>query len=349
MITESGMFLAPAWLLLVPGLPLLHTLLNKYRKRHAGTDSSDNIFTLNSELRVRHPLMHRLQNAPSSKKRAMKYEGVFQWLVISCLLVALAEPVMTGKRIPDSPAQRDITFIVDTSVSMLLKDYEVDGKRIDRMQFLKSYLDRFVQQLDGDRISIIVFGDQAYTYVPMTDDHQFTRRMIARIQTTMAGRFNALGEAIALGTRESARDPERPGILILFTDADRSTDLISPRAATELANEAGLPLYTITIGALSYQAEKEEKAGLIYHPADNELLEQLATMTGARNYLASDNKALAEAVADIDKREKFTREVEPRYFQVPLYQYPLSGGLLLIILYQLLQLGQITRKSAKNE
>jgi Ca-activated chloride channel family protein len=137
--------------------------------------------------------------------------------------------------------------------------------------------------------------------------------------------------------------------LILFTDADRSTDLISPRAATELASEAGLPLYTITIGALSYQAEKEEKAGLVYHPADNELLEQLATMTGARNYLASDNQALTQAVADIDNREKFTREVKPRYFQVPLYQYPLSGGLLLIVVYQLLQLGRITRKPAENE
>jgi Ca-activated chloride channel family protein len=345
MIFDSGIFLSPAWLLLIPGLPLLHAAHKKYRKQH-DKDSGDNLFTLNADLRVRHPLIRHLLRDPPVAKRGMRYEGILQWLIISCLLVALAEPVMTGKRIPDRPAQRDITFIVDASVSMLLKDYEVNGKRIDRMQFLKNYLDRFVQQLDGDRVSIIVFGDQAYTYVPMTDDHQLTRRMIARIQTTMAGRFNALGEAIALGIRESAKDPDRPGILILFTDADRSTDLISPRAATELASEAGLPLYTITIGALSYQAEKEEKAGLVYHPADNELLEQLATMTGARNYLASDNQALTQAVADIDNREKFTREVEPRYFQVPLYQYPLSGGLLLIVVYQLLQLGRIAWKSA---
>ena len=71
------------------------------------------------------------------------------------------------------------------------------------MSFLKSFLDRFAQQLEGDRISVIVFGDSAYTLLPLNEDLQLTRRMLSRIKTTMAGRFNALGEAIALGVKES--------------------------------------------------------------------------------------------------------------------------------------------------
>ena len=84
-------------------------------------------------------------------------------------------------------------------------------------------------------ISVIVFGDSAYTLLPLTDDQALTRRMLARIRTTMAGRFNALGEAITLAVKEADKNPQRRRILVLFTDADSSTDNLSPTAAAELA------------------------------------------------------------------------------------------------------------------
>jgi Ca-activated chloride channel family protein len=263
-----------------------------------------------------------------------KADNFVIWLVLTCLILALAEPVKMGSKIPDPPEQRDITFIVDASVSMLLRDYILDGQRIDRMSFLKSFLDRFVQQLEDDRISVVVFGDSAYTMLPLTDDLALTRRMLTRLKTTMAGRFNALGEAVTLAVKQSASAPQRRRVLVLFTDADESTDSISPYAAAELAREAGLPLYTIAIGASSYDAAEEELAGLIYHPANIDLLKDLAGITGAKNYQAGNEKALEAAITDINKREKYKKEVVPRYFTVPLYPIPLLAGLLVLSLYQ---------------
>ena len=63
--------------------------------------------------------------------------------VVASIAISLTEPVRIGERLPDPPQERDIVFIVDTSISMILRDYVLDGKRIDRMTLLKGVLDRF--------------------------------------------------------------------------------------------------------------------------------------------------------------------------------------------------------------
>ena len=333
-------FLLPGFLWLLPALALLALLWRKLALRNgeAGIKTISYI-SPTSDLQVRHPLLAKLSTWSSTRTKYKPLDTIVILLVMGCLVLALAEPVKTGSEIPDPPEQRDITFIVDASVSMLLRDYILDDQRIDRMSFLKSFLDRFVQQLEGDRLSVIVFGDSAYTMLPLNEDLSLTRRMLSRIKTTMAGRFNALGEAIALAVKESDSNPERRRILVLFTDADDSPDSISPVAAAELAREAGLPLYTVAIGASTYDAAEEELAGLIYHPANIDLLNRLAGLTGAKSYQAGDEKALDEAIADIDQREKYKKEVTPRYFQLPLYPIPLIAGLLILSLYQFVRLG----------
>ncbi|MCK5359831.1 MAG: VWA domain-containing protein [Gammaproteobacteria bacterium] len=345
MIEENINFLSAGFLWLLPAIVLLALIWKKLspEDRHTGPQAGG-LISPTSDLQVRHPLLEKLIRAPSSSIPRIslitnRLDTIVIMLVLICLVLALAEPVKTGSKIPDPPDQRDITFIVDASVSMLLRDYILDGQRIDRMSFLKSFLDRFVQQLDGDRISVVVFGDSAYTMLPLTDDQALTRRMLSRLKTTMAGRFNALGEAIALAVKESGNSPDRRRVLVLFTDADESTDSISPYAAAELALAAGLPLYTIAIGASTYDAAEEELAGLIYHPANIDLLKNLAEKTGAKSYQAGDEKALDAAIADINQREKYKKEVTPRYFTVPLYPVPLIAGLLLLSLYQFFRLG----------
>lgn len=339
-------FLEPGWLLLLPVLAMLALYWKRATKPdddinnslHSPASPAVSFISPSSDLQVRLPLLQYLSVGKKGFVKNYRLDMLIIWLVLSLLVIALAQPVKTGSRIPDSPDQRDITFIVDASVSMLLRDYILDGERIDRMSFLKSFLDRFVQQLQGDRISVIVFGESAYTFLPLTDDQSLTRRMLSRLKTTMAGRYNALGEAIALAVKQAEESPERRRLLILFTDTGDSTDSISPLAASRLAKEATIPMYTIAIGAASYDAAEEELAGLVYHPADIELLKKLAAITGAKSYQASDELALENAIRDIDLREKYKKEIIPRYFSVALYPLPLISALLILSLYQLFRL-----------
>lgn len=287
----------------------------------------------NTHHRILHPLISLLPKSQllhkTSPLRIMVYG-----LAMTCIIISLTEPVRIGERLPDPPQERDIVFIVDTSISMILRDYVVDGARIDRMTLLKGVLDRFVQQLPGERIGIIVFGDAAYTLVPLTRDRTLLRRMLSRIQATMVGRFTNVGEAIALAVKQTRQQQEthRHRVLVLLTDVDAATGSIHPDTAAELAVEAGLPLYTVAIGATTAAADEERKTGLIYAPVDLALLKAISERTGARSYQAGDAHALEQAINDISQHETNKREQAPRYYREPLYFWPLLAGLTLLML-----------------
>lgn len=327
--------LRPEWLWLLPALALVFLVWKRAGRydEHTGLSS----ITPWSSLRFMHPLIPLLPR-DAIPCRPMIAHSLLALIAIICLITALAEPVRTGEKLPDPPEERDIVFIVDTSVSMVLRDYVLDGKRIDRMSLLKGLLDRFVQQLRGERISIIVFGDAAYTLVPLTRDQSLVRRMLSRIETTIAGRSSVVGEGIALAVKEAGEQSDRRRILVLLTDAALPIGDITPQTAAELATREKLPLYTIAIGAGSFAAEEQRNAGLIYQPADLKLLQSLAQHTGARSYQAGSSETLQQAIADIERREKNPGKVMPRYYQQPLYTWPLILGLAILSLSQLVRL-----------
>lgn len=330
--TAKLAFLHPQWFWLLPVLLAITLLL---RRSGIHCDSASLATTMaNSPPGYIHPLMRLMPNHPGQHKLTIAHILCYS-LAVTCLTISLAQPVRIGERLPDPPQERDIVFIVDTSISMTLRDYVLNHQRIARMTLLKGVLDRFVQQLPGERIGITIFGDAAYTLVPLTRDHSLVHRMLARIQTTMAGRYNAIGEAIALAVKpadsQATTQPRRHRVLVLLTDADRPTGAITPETAAELARQAKLPLYTVAIGASSMAAEEERVTGLLYEPVDVGLLQRIAQRTGARSYQAGDAQALEQAIHDIARHESNKAAVTPRYAHQPLYQWPLLCGLLLVL------------------
>ena len=274
--------------------------------------------------RVIHPLISLTPKSYSINKTPILNVVVYTLAVVG-LVISLADPVRIGDKRPDPPQERDIIFIVDASISMTLRDYLLDGKRIDRMTLLKGVLDRFIQQFPGERIAIIVFGDAAYTLVPLTHDQHLVRRMLSRIEATMVGRFNNMGEAISLGVKQASQQSQdrRHRVLVMLTDADKPTGTIDPYAAADLALEAGIPLYTIAIGASAAEAEERRMTGLIYETVDNNLLSQISERTGGRNYQAGDAKAFENSVNDISLHETNEKVVPALYYRESLYQWPL--------------------------
>ena len=140
----------PEWLLLLP-LLLIISLVLRQKAKHTKSllgPSSLALVSGVSASRLLHPLIHLLPKSYSTASYPIS-QNIIYALIISCLVVALAEPVRIGERLPDPPQERDIVFIVDTSVSMILRDYVLDGQRVDRMSLIKELLDRFIQKLEG--------------------------------------------------------------------------------------------------------------------------------------------------------------------------------------------------------
>ena len=203
------------------------------------------------------------------------------------------------------------------------------------MSLLRAILQRFIAQLHGARLSIVVFADRAYTLLPLTKDYALAQRMITRIDTGIAGRSSAVGDAIALAVKEAQQAGNQRRALVLLSDVSAPTGVISAQSAAQLAAAAHLPLYTIAVGATTYRAEEQRTTGLIYHPVDFALLRGLAQRTGARSYQAGDPGMLTDALRDIARREATTVTAKPRYYTAPLYMWPLLAGVGLLSAWQI--------------
>lgn len=289
-----------------------------------------------------HPFAHQLITEQKEKtdKKTYKFwmEATFWWqsLAISCLIIALAEPVLIGERLPDPPPERDIVFLVDTSISMQLKDYFLKDEPIKRMDLLKKLLDNFATRMEGEHISVIVFAEQPYILVPLSNDQYLIKRMLSRVTTTLAGRYTALGDALLMALKEANKQGDRHQTFIVFTDADESRGQVDSIAAARLVAERDIPIFAIAIGS-SQKAENKEVQGGLYQAVNISLLKEITDVTGGNTYQVHDGQAIKNALDEILSQRQNLAKVKPQYEQEILYQYPLLLGLLLLIAFQLIR------------
>lgn len=325
---------APAWLWLL--LPLLAAWLLTVL-RTDGADSGGDLpgHSASPRSRFRHPRAALLAAAQAQTRADSRTSlGVWRVLALACLILALAQPQRFGAQLPEPEQRRDLVFLVDNSVAMNLRDYEVEGQRVDRLTVLKGLLSRFVGQLQGDRIALILYADTAHTVVPLTYDHTLVHNLLARMDTGLAGRTNAMGDAVALAVKEAGAAGARKQALVLFSSAARPTGTVDPLDAARLAAQRQLPLYTVAIGAGSAAAAEERGGGLIYDPSDRARLQTMARLTGAESFIATDTAALQAAIVAIERLETEPGAAEPRYLRLPLYVWPLALGLLIVSVAQ---------------
>lgn len=334
--------LQPEWLWLIPALIIILLILQKsfspfIQRRNSANHAGDAGFFGNKKT-IYHPLSYFfLKQDKKSKTTNKVINYLFYFIIVTLLAIALTQPVRIGEKRPPPAQERDIVFIVDTSVSMILRDYVLNGQRIDRMSLLKAVLDRFIQKLQGEQMSIIVFGDNAYTLVPLTADQHLLRTMLGRIQATMAGRFNAMGAAITLAVSQAeTSNKQRKRVLVLLTDADQPTGDIDPIDAAQYAKSKQLPIYTIAIGSTSYKAEEKRQGGLLYSPVDLQLIENISAITGAKTYQAGSSNALQLATEAISLHESNKKEINPQFYKEALYYWFLIVAVSLYTLRQLI-------------
>ena len=327
----------PEWLWLVPLFIITNIVFIFINKSNIVKSKPASLVETSTDQMFTHPLLSLLQIEYKSKGKKSLFNLVY-FIIFTLIIISLAQPVKIGEKLPEPPQDRDITFIVDTSVSMILRDYMLNGERIDRMSLLKGVLSEFITKLNGDRMSIIVFGDNAYTLVPLTSDQHLLQRMLSRVQATIAGRFNAIGDAIALAVKQTAintNDISRKRILVLLTDADQPTGKIEPLVAAKLAAKKQLPLYTIAIGATSNTTNESRSGDLLYSPVNLDLLNSLSSSTNAKSFHAGNPSALNNAIREITSHKTNKRKIEPQYHREALYYWFLITAVILFSFYQL--------------
>ncbi len=342
-MSDTGLqFLSVNWLWLL--LPFWVYLIAWYSKQRFFENGSMADVDVTANNHFYHPLVSQLiKNAAESNaqqaSKAFWKKLVFWWygLSVSAIIFALAQPVLIGARLPDPPSERDIVFLVDTSISMQLKDYSLQGKPVKRMDLLRNLLNEFTTKMAGESISVIVFAEEPFMLVPLTNDNILIQRMLRRVTTSLAGRYTAVGDALLMALKEANKQTDRHQTFILFTDADTSRGKVSPSAAAKLVAESDIPVFTIAIGSSQKDQNKAVQGGL-YQAVNLPLLKEISAITGGESYQVHDSDGIKEALKSILSQRQNSVEVDPLYETETLYYYPLILGLFALMLWQALRL-----------
>lgn len=254
------------------------------------------------------------------------------------LVFAAARPQWLGEPVELPVTGRDLLMAVDISGSMQAEDFERGGRRVTRLGATKAIGGEFIQRRTGDRIGLLLFGDQAYVQVPLTFDRKTVLVLLDEAVVGLAGKQTAIGDAIGLGIKRLQDRPAENRVLILLTDGANTAGAIEPLEAAELARRAGVTIYPIGIGADSMVVQSLFGPRRVNPSSDldEETLTKIAETTGGQYFRARDSKELESIYAVIDDLEPV--EADSRYFRphTSLFYWPLGLSMLIAGLLVLL-------------
>jgi Ca-activated chloride channel family protein len=253
--------------------------------------------------------------------------------------VALAGPVGLVRETPAGGVGVDLAIALDASGSMNALDATLEGRRVSRLDLAKRVVADFVAQREGDRIGLVVFGEDAFTQCPLTVDRPLLLEAIDRVRVGLAGDATALGEAIGLAVRRltiPGAPPDARRVMLLLTDGRHNSGRLGPETAAEIARLGGIRIHTIGIGTTGSVPFAREGPGEALRfervDLDEQTLRAVAQITGGEFFHARHPEDLAAVAAAIDRLEARPQLGEPRYRHVSLVPgaLALAFGLLLL-------------------
>ena len=310
------------WLLVVPGLLVLRYIYVELRKKRPHFRVS----TITPWLVKRPVFMRILRHVPF----------VLRIFALSMIVVALARPRSSEQVEKIDTEGIDIAFAIDVSTSMLARDFTPD-----RISASKDIAIEFISQRPSDRMAIVVFAGESYTQCPLTTDRPSLINLMKEVETNIIEDGTAIGNGLATAVARLKDSDGKSRVIILLTDGVNNSGEISPQMAAEIAKTYGVRVYTIGVGA----------TGMAPYPVmtpwgvevqnvkveiDEDLLIDIAEMTGGKYFRATDNTKLAEIYAEINKMETAKTTIDNFSVYKELYHNYALAALIAILLDLLL-------------
>jgi Ca-activated chloride channel family protein len=280
--------------------------------------------------------------------RAMRAPPTLRWMLawlpqaaaslgLVLLTVGLARPQLVDRERVVESEGIDILLVLDTSGSMEAEDFHLGSRAANRLEVAKEVVARFVDGRKDDRVGLVVFGEEAFTQVPLTLDHDALVDFLRQVQIGMAGaRQTAIGDAIAVAGRRLKELDAESRVMILLTDGRSNAGSVEPLEAAEAAKALGIRIYTIGVGSKDGGGIFGIFGGRRRGELDEATLRMIAKKTGAQYFRAADTEALAEVYRTIDKLEKTTAESREFVHREEVFHPWVWSGLAMLLLNLLL-------------
>lgn len=258
-------------------------------------------------------------------------------LAIVFLVFALARPQSSNSWQTYTSEGIDIVLALDISGSMLARDFTPD-----RLEAAKEVATKFILERPQDKIGLVIFAGESFTQCPLTTDQAVLVNLLREVKSGMIEDGTAIGLGLANAVNRLKDSPAKSKVVILLTDGVNNRGAIAPATAAELAKTYGIRVYTIgvgTYGEAPYPVQTPFGVQLQNVPVeiDEDVLQQIAALTGGKYFRATDNDKLKQIYQEIDQLEK--SKIEVKHFSKKNEQYFIFGliGMCLLITQALLR------------
>jgi len=224
----------------------------------------------------------------------------------------------------------------------------------NRLTRAKQAISRLVDNLENDKIGLIVFAGDAYTQIPVTTDYVSAKMFLSTINPEMVPKQGtAIGAAIDLASRSFTPGEGKSKALIIITDGENHED--DPVSAAGEATKTGIVIHTIGIGSAEgvpvpvstggrRDYLKDADGSTVITKLDEEILKKIAMSAGG-NYIRASNSniGLDEIFNDIRKMKK--EELESTMYTEYNDQFQIFAAI--SILFLLLDILIMDRKNRR--
>jgi len=249
------------------------------------------------------------------------------FLIVLILLFSLliADPNKTIVQEKINREGIDIAIVLDLSYSMLADDITPN-----RLKVAKAVIADFINQLQTDRVGIILFAGKPFHSVPLTFEYDFLENFVKNISIKSINQDyrhmqgTAIGDALLYGNNLFDAESDREKVIVLLTDGEINQG-IDPLDAIRYINLNKVTVHTVGIWGNEdtfvtiRNRYGVQKIGIWWIDENN--LKAIANTTGGKYYRADSNATFEQLFSELDLIEKKDIEVETIHRYVPQYTF----------------------------
>jgi len=268
---------------------------------------------------------------------AVKKQHLKFWLLFICLglfILLIAGPQFGSKLEIVKRRGIEVMICLDVSNSMLSTD--INPSRLDKS---KQILSKLIDNLENDKIGLIVFAGDAFIQLPITSDYVSAKMFLSSINPSIVStQGTAIGAAINLSLRSFSPNELSEKTIILITDGENHED--DAQGAAKAASEKGIIINVLGVGSekggpipipQSNNFQKDNEGNMIITKLNEQMCQDIA-VTGKGMYARTDNtnNALKALQKELDKMGK--SEVESKVYSSYDEKFQVPGWFLIFLL-----------------
>ena len=312
----------PLYLLLILLIPLMYMaywLMRRWRKRRiARFGDPDLVSSL----------------APLVPRRKGWLKLTLISLALLFFAIGMARPQLGAILKEKQVRGAEIMVVLDVSNSMLAEDYSPN-----RLERAKLAISKLVDELQGDRIGLIIFAGESFVQLPVTSDYVSAKIFLSSITTeSVPVQGTAMGEAIRTAIKSFTSESENSRAIILITDGENHED--DPVAAARDAVDMGARVFCIGVGSpegkpipVDGELLKDKDGNIVVTRLDEATLKEVAS-AGKGLYVRAGNtefglNPVIDEIRSLDEKD-FQSVVFEEYDEQYMYFFAIALIFMLI-------------------